>query len=669
MRPHDLTHLWLAAIDFDQHVPWRTRQTRSRRNHCPYPQACAHKAALIVTRIRDLLDRDLSRPIEENATDRIQAVLRKKETQEFILRELFRDRGASLIQNVKLERCSRRTEFDEDEFVQLYPYLPHLIDLSIDIALGIQQHPNAPKRGAGGNRSIPTLAFEMLVSERTLLADQPVGVLVSIDKIYELVEGSLPPERRKDVLDVRQRFDGDKDYPGMAGRVAKAICLMEFVQTDFERTAKNIAALLVQSVTEAPPIFAVNAMLYAMQQAQFARETEGGWTLFDFEELRRAPDALEGLKNAVGTVNPRPPGWHNDLIQFVKRSVARGLAWYVRPQYDFDALVTRTLGTIIWGLDHLSRNVAANLSTNMVAFDRHSMDLVALEKRLAQSEKRNACLAESMQQMQEQLDLLHQQVRTLPKSENRRTADRTAYVIGLFGSGRRYINELILDNIGERAQYFRDTIRLHPGPTPMIYSGHATMRHVSRGQESPAVMSRILEAVGSGFANLIFVYRHPLDSLLTNWIWWRTFLRDNKSISGVSQVHKTTDHLCADLEQNFLDFESFAAGDHDFFTGAPGPRFLSLPEFVEETELHLESTALALRLEDFTIDPCKEFSKIVEVLSVDLDLSRLCIAPPRTKPYGYLAVKDKVPRFRDFIDGLNAETKRRIERIGYNVGG
>jgi hypothetical protein len=634
-----------------------------------------------VTRIRDLLDRDLSRPIEENATDHIDAVLRKKESQEPILRQLFRDRGASLIQNVKLERCFRRTEFNEDEFVQSYPYLPHLIDLSIDIALGIQQHPNAPKRGAGGNRSILKQAFEMLASERTLLADQPVGVLVSIDKIYELVEASLPPEKRKDVLDVRQRFDGDKDYPGMAGRVAKAICLMEFVKTDFERTANNIAALLIQSVTEAPPIFAVNAMLYSMQQAQFARETEGGWTLFDFEELRRVPDALEGLENAVGTVNPRPPGWHNGLIQFVKKLVARGLAWYMRPLYDFDAFVSRTLGRIIWGLDHLSRNVAANLSTNMVAVDRLSMDLVALEKRLAQSEKRNATLAESMLQMQGQLDLLHQQATTLRKIESPeaqaarmatdcgRTAGKTAYVIGLFGSGRRYINELILHNIGDRAQYFRDTIRLHPGPTPMIYSGHATMRHVSRGQESPAVMSRILEAVGSGFANLIFVYRHPLDSLLTNWIWWRTFLRDNRAIAGISDVYNNTSDLCAHLEEEFIEFKAFAEGDHDFFAGAPGPRFLSFPEFVEETELHLQSTTLALRFEDFTIDPCKEFSKIVEVLSVDHDLNRLSIAPPRTKPYGYLAVKDKVPRFRDFINGLDAETSARIERIGYNVGG
>jgi hypothetical protein len=246
--------------------------------------------------------------------------------------------------------------------------------------------------------------------------------------------------------------------------------------------------------------------------------------------------------------------------------------------------------------------------------------------------------------------------------------DRTAYVIGLFGSGRSYITGLMLQNIGERSEYFRDYIRFHPGPTSMIYSGHATMRHVSRGQALPAVTSRILEAVRSGFADLIFVYRHPLDSLLTNWIWFRIYNRDKTVISGISQVYKNTDDLCADLEQNFSEFKAFAEADSDFWAGILGRRFLSFPEFIEETELYLQSATLTLRLEDFAIDPFKEFSKIVQVMSVDLDLSRLRVAPPRTKPYGYLAVKEKVPRFRNFINGLNAKIKRRIEKIGYCEG-
>ncbi len=621
-------------------------------------------------------------------------VLGKKESQEAVLRKLFRDCGASLIQNVKLELCSRRTEFDEDQFVQFYPYLPHLIDLSIDIMAGIRLRPNAPVHLGGSNRTIVKQSFEMLVSDRTRLAEQPVGVLVSIDKIYELVERNIPWEVQKDILDIRRRFD-DEDYPGMAVRVAKAICLMEFAKTDLPRTTKNIAALLVQRVTEAPPTLAVATVLYRLKAAQFVRETENGWKLNELDELYRAAAALEGLRKAVGAVNPRPPGWHNDLMQLVKKLLARMLAWHTRPMQEFNASVSQSLEGIVCALDHLFRNMVAfdQLSTNMAALDRLSMDAVALEGRLAHSEKRNAILAESVQ---EQLDLLHEQLKELAGAQKTRNLevpagraengwdklaretcrfnidtgaknDRTAYVIGLLGTGRRYINELILQNIGERAKYFRDTIRLHPGPTPMIYSGHATIRHVSLAQESPAVMSRILEAVRSGFADLIFVYRHPLDSLLTNWIWWRTYMRDNRVISGISQIYKNTDDLCADLEENFFEFKAFAEADPNCFAAASGPPFLSFPEFVEETELHLQSATLALRLEDFAIDPVKEFSKIVEVMTVDVDLSRSRIASPRTKPYRHLAVREKVPRFKSFINGLNAETKRRIAKIGYDT--
>jgi len=245
--------------------------------------------------------------------------------------------------------------------------------------------------------------------------------------------------------------------------------------------------------------------------------------------------------------------------------------------------------------------------------------------------------------------------------------DRTAYIIGLFGTGRGYINEVLLKNLGERARYFRETIRFHAGPTSMIYSGHATIKHVSRDQELPAVTARILEAVRSGSADLIFINRHPLDSLLTNWIWWRTYLRDNFQIEGISQVYKNADDLCTVVEQNFVEFKTFAAGDPDFFAAVPGLRFLSFSEFVEEAELYLQSATLTLRLEDFMIDPLREFSKIAKVMSVDLDLKASRIAHPRTRAYGYLAVKEKVPRFRNFINELDAETKRRIQEIGYKL--
>ena len=203
----------------------------------------------------------------------------------------------------------------------------------------------------------------------------------------------------------------------------------------------------------------------------------------------------------------------------------------------------------------------------------------------------------------------------------------------------------------------------------MIYSGHATMKYASRDQALPMVTARVLEAVRSGFADLIFVYRHPLDSLLSNWVWWRTYIRtrDATKMCGISDIYKNRHDVCTDLEENFIEFKTFVEGDPGFFAAWPGPRFLSFPEFVEETELYLPSATLTLRLEDFMIDPLKEFSKIIKVMSVDVDLSRLRVVPPRSKPYGYLAAKERVPRFRNFVNELDGETKRRIEAIGYSL--
>lgn len=245
--------------------------------------------------------------------------------------------------------------------------------------------------------------------------------------------------------------------------------------------------------------------------------------------------------------------------------------------------------------------------------------------------------------------------------------DRTAYIIGLFGSGRWYLNELIIAHFGRRARYLRDSIRLHPGPTSMIYSGHATLKYASRLQALPEESARIVEAVRSGIADLVFIYRHPLDSLLTNWLWWRTYVRENRRIAGISQIYKNTNDLCGDLEANFENFRAFAEGDPAFLGQARGPGFLSFAEYVEETELHVQSAKLALRLEDFMDDPAKQFLRMARTLSVEVGLNGRRIAPPRTRAYRWLAVREGAPQFRGFVDELDAETRRRIASVGYST--
>ncbi len=123
--------------------------------------------------------------------------------------------------------------------------------------------------------------------------------------------------------------------------------------------------------------------------------------------------------------------------------------------------------------------------------------------------------------------------------------------------------------------------------------------------------------------------------------------------------------MCVDLEKYFSEFETFAEGDPAFFPASNDPPFLSFPQFVEETELFIQSATLSLRMEDFAIDPPKEFLRLLSVMSPDFDSRGLHVAPPRSKMFRFLEVKERVPQFRDFVARLGAETKGRIEKMGY----
>ena len=218
--------------------------------------------------------------IREVATKR---VLAKKPEAVPDLKKLFNDNQGSLNAAVRLERTTRRTEVTEDDFVQFYPYPPHYIDLCIGIMSGIRLQPGAPRHYGGSNRTIIKQAYEMLVSDRTAMASKPIRALVTLDKVYELVEGNLSSEKRTDIFEISQRFKDDAADGGWALRVAKVVCLLEFVR-DLPRTEANIAAFLVDEVGKPAPLPEVQAAVVRLNKAQFIRSTEEGWKLQTAQE-------------------------------------------------------------------------------------------------------------------------------------------------------------------------------------------------------------------------------------------------------------------------------------------------------------------------------------------------------------------------------------------------
>lgn len=241
--------------------------------------------------------------IREVATKR---VLAKKPLAEPPLKKLFADNQGALNAALRLDRTTRRTDIGETEFVQFYPYPPHYIDVCIGIMSGIRLQPGAPRHYGGSNRTIIKQAYEMLVSERTAFAQRPVGALVTLDKVFELVEGNLSNEKRTDIHEIAQRFKADPDDQGWALRVAKTVCLLEFIR-DLPRLETNIAAFLVDEVGRPAPLKEVQAAVKRLEVAKFVRNTEDGWKLQTAQE--------KTWTNERGTHLEPKPRDRNDLTR------------------------------------------------------------------------------------------------------------------------------------------------------------------------------------------------------------------------------------------------------------------------------------------------------------------------------------------------------------------
>ena len=89
-------------------------------------------------------------------------------------------------------------------------------------------------------------------------------------------------------------------------------------------------------------------------RARYPQGTAGaGVVLPDLLPILHERDAAEAKVAAIGSVNPRPPGLANSLVQSAKKFVARLLDWHVRDQIEFNRAMARSLGAV---LDALNEN-------------------------------------------------------------------------------------------------------------------------------------------------------------------------------------------------------------------------------------------------------------------------------------------------------------------------
>jgi O-antigen chain-terminating methyltransferase len=96
-------------------------------------------------------------------------------------------------------------------------------------------------------------------------------------------------------------------------------------------------------------------------RAQYPEKSAGGIDvpLADLTPLVHARDAALGKVAAIGTVNPRPGGIVNRLVQAWKKFVARALDWHVREQVEFNRKAMACIDAAIEALNDFNRALVA----------------------------------------------------------------------------------------------------------------------------------------------------------------------------------------------------------------------------------------------------------------------------------------------------------------------
>ena len=127
-----------------------------------------------------------------------------------------------------------------------------------------------------------------------------------------------------------------------------------------------------------------------------------GITLADLMPLLQSRDAAEAKVAAIGTVNPRPPGLKNNVVQSWKRFLARILDWHVREQVEFNRGSVNAIQATLEALKEQNRSleqIAMALEENARRNDELESSVKIYAARLELAEREAATLREQAREL------------------------------------------------------------------------------------------------------------------------------------------------------------------------------------------------------------------------------------------------------------------------------
>ncbi|MCB9613493.1 MAG: BREX system P-loop protein BrxC [Sandaracinus sp.] len=203
------------------------------------PKLRVHLAA---TNIRDVVHKRL---------------LQKKPEHEAKVRELFDKHRPEL--KLYAFGCE---DVIADDFVETYPMLPGQIDLILRITSALRLRSNRAQGDDQAIRGLLQLLGELFRSQN--LADEELGALVTLDRVYEVQHTALDSDAQASMARVLAHCTSDAD--ALQLRAAKAVALLELVSDTLPTDAKLVAQCLFDRVDRGNQLAAVTEALETLRR-------------------------------------------------------------------------------------------------------------------------------------------------------------------------------------------------------------------------------------------------------------------------------------------------------------------------------------------------------------------------------------------------------------------
>ncbi|MGB8453168.1 MAG: BREX system P-loop protein BrxC [Anaerocolumna sp.] len=176
-------------------------------------------------------------------------LLAKTDTAAEKLRFLYADKAAILKNLITFspDTPEKRLYSTEDDFVDVYPFIPYQFNLLQAVFSGIRTHGASGKHLSEGERSLLN-AFQEAAIQYASFDD---GILIPFDAFYKTVETFLDHNIRKvisDAEDSAERSDGALQPYDL--KVLKVLFMVKYISNTLPANLENITTIMIQNIDQ-----------------------------------------------------------------------------------------------------------------------------------------------------------------------------------------------------------------------------------------------------------------------------------------------------------------------------------------------------------------------------------------------------------------------------------